>query len=686
MTHKLKETLQLVSGVNATILSADDSPKKIPTFEMVAYTGQEVVKYGIRFIVDVAGIKFNRSEIPIRKEHSALMGVGHADKIWVDDNKLMASGVISRDTEDAREVVASAKKSFPWQASIGIQHTRVEEIRAGAVVTVNGNTFAGPGYVIRESKLGEISFVDAGADDATSASIAASLDSTQSGNLENIMENENDTGATTVPAATPAAPAAQPATQLNQDAGAAPAAPPKPMATSFDQLAAEGQAENHRRNSILQMSQDAVNENPAMAVEITKLGQQATEAGTSVTDFKFQLMAQSQTYPGIGGPRSDRRESSSVLEAGLCITGGMSDAELASEFSETELNQADDRFKGSLMLHDIVDKFARQNGFTGHSVLSDPDAAIQFAAMSGSMQLAAASTISVQGILSNVANKFLARGFDSVESVMDMISSTRNAKDFKRITSYSLTGDFTYKKVAANGELEHAKADEVSYGNQVGTRGIQFALTREHLINDDLGVFTSMQRKHGRGGRLTLNEVFWATYLAGRSSGFWHVDNNNVIVGAASALGMDSMTAAKTKYAKQTDTNGKPLGSTPAILLVPSALEAQADQILKSTEVRGTGSNFGTANVHAGTLKRVSSAYLGNTAIHDNASDTGWDLLASPADLPTIEVAYLKGRKRPTVESAKMPIGFLGIQFMAYFDFGVELQEHRGSVHSNGTD
>ena len=40
-------------------------------------------------------------------------------------------------------------------------------------MTVNGRQYAGPLNVVRKATLGEISFVDLGADGATSASVAA---------------------------------------------------------------------------------------------------------------------------------------------------------------------------------------------------------------------------------------------------------------------------------------------------------------------------------------------------------------------------------------------------------------------------------------------------------------------------------------------------------------------------------
>ena len=79
----------------------------------------------------------------------------------------------------------------------------------------------------------------------------------------------------------------------------------------------------------------------------------------------------------------------------------------------------------------------------------------------------------------------------------------------------------------------------------------------------------------------------------------------------------------------------------------------------------------------------------GNHAYMANSSYTGysalaWYLLANPRDLATIEVCFLNGVQRPTVESADADFNVLGIQVRGFFDFGVALKEHRAGVKMKG--
>ena len=161
--------------IEVTAADGTDEVAKLPRFRMVAYTGTPMRIAGWRFpvVIDLAGLAVPSQSRPIRFSHDASAGVGHTDAIRVDDGQLVASGMISRDTPAAREVVASSKNGFPWQASVGASVEEFEFVKERQTAIVNGREFAGPLNVVRKSMLSEISFVDLGADAQTSATVAA---------------------------------------------------------------------------------------------------------------------------------------------------------------------------------------------------------------------------------------------------------------------------------------------------------------------------------------------------------------------------------------------------------------------------------------------------------------------------------------------------------------------------------
>ncbi|MCY3024584.1 MAG: HK97 family phage prohead protease, partial [Planctomycetota bacterium] len=179
MPHpKTTETLaplHLTCTMQIEAADGPDAKAALPRFRMIAYTGGPMRVAGWRYpvIVDLSGLTIPSQNRPIRLGHDAAQGIGHTDSIRVDGGQLLAGGVVSRDTSAAKEVVASSRNGFPWQASIGASVEEAEFVKENQKAVVNGQEVTGPVNVIRKASLGEISFVDLGADGRTSASVAA---------------------------------------------------------------------------------------------------------------------------------------------------------------------------------------------------------------------------------------------------------------------------------------------------------------------------------------------------------------------------------------------------------------------------------------------------------------------------------------------------------------------------------
>jgi hypothetical protein len=167
--------LALACAFTLEAAKSEDKPGACPRFKMVAYTGarMNLGKWQNPVVVDLAGIRAPSQTMPVRMNHDIECGIGHTTEVGVKDGQLVAAGMMSRGTPEAQECVTAAKNGFPWQASIGADSMRVEEVKAGAKAEVNGRTEEGPVDIVRECMLREISLVDAGADGATSVEIAA---------------------------------------------------------------------------------------------------------------------------------------------------------------------------------------------------------------------------------------------------------------------------------------------------------------------------------------------------------------------------------------------------------------------------------------------------------------------------------------------------------------------------------
>jgi hypothetical protein len=114
---------------------------------------------------------------------------------------------------------------------------------------------------------------------------------------------------------------------------------------------------------------------------------------------------------------------------------------------------------------------------------------------------------------------------------------------------------------------------------------------------------------------------------------------------------------------------------------VPTALKVPAEMLMKSiqlNETTTTNKAKPSANPHVGKFDVVSSVYLSNPTF-TGASDKAWYLLADPNRLPAIEVAFLNGVDRPTVEKTDADFNTLGVMFRGCIDFGVREQDQSGT-------
>jgi hypothetical protein len=556
---------------------------------------------------------------------------------------------------------------------------------------------------VRRSSLGEISFVDLGADGATSALVTATTPSSNpipstDTNLpgDPSMKNQTATNpdtqaanppvAVTTPAAassnnsqesTVAARAVVPAT--NGDAATpsvtttASATPPvQAQATNTSPCVEELRAAAVKETERIAAVHALASGHPAIEAKAIKEGWDATRTELEV------LRASRPSAPAVH--MRTQEVTQDILEAACLISAQHTGVEEVC--SEQALEAATRRYRGGIGLQELLMEAAWANGYQGRN-FRDTREVLRCAFPGGAIQAGGLSSIDIGGILSNVANKFLLEGFSTVERTWRNIAMVGPVTDFKAITRYRLIGKDQYDRVAPGGELKHGTLGETKYQNQADTYGLMLSIDRRDLINDDLGAITTVPKKLGRGAGLKINDVFWTTFL--NNASFFSVDNKNLLTGADTALTIDGLTKAETTFLEQVDPDGKPLGTMPAIVLVPPALSAQGTQLFKSLEMRETTANakYPVANPHQGKFRVEVSRYLSNPQIA-GSSNKAWYLLAEPADLALIEVVFLNGQESPTIESAAADFDTLGVVMRGYHDFGCALQEPRAGIKNLG--
>jgi hypothetical protein len=167
------------------------------------------------------------------------------------------------------------------------------------------------------------------------------------------------------------------------------------------------------------------------------------------------------------------------------------------------------------------------------------------------IQASGFTSLSLSGVLSNVANKGLIAAYTAVEVVWNQFCAVRSHGDFKVHTRYRLDSTGAFKKVAADGELKHIGLSDSSFTNQLGTFGAIIALTRQMMINDDLGAFMDIPTMLGRLAALRIEEAAFVLLLSNPSSFFAAGNRNYMPPAPARRCRSPSLTTAEQKFRDQ---------------------------------------------------------------------------------------------------------------------------------------
>lgn len=685
MPTKAKPLIAMTAPVSVQAAAKVEGEEKGPaTFTSIFYTGgqMDINGWDLPVVIDLAGLTPG-NVLVANQYHDATKPVGNF-AVANDGHSLVANGTATAATAARDEVVNSAAAGYQWQASLEVVPARggVDTVKKGEKVTVNGQEFEGPLYVTRKGTLKGFAFVTHGADDNTSAAIAAIAAGHKEKTMEPKLKAFIEEMGFEAESLTETQLANMKAAFEGKSVKAAPAA------GSLDAIMAEKKAQQERRDQIIEIAATmADSTSPQNNDAIKELAQTAIDAKWTVDKFKMELM-----YAAIpnntGGvyihtPDRDRGKTltNRVLEAAICVSGGLKDVE--KQFKDEELQLAHDRFKNGIGLKELIIVAAEANGYrnrSGYNIDREVQAAAFGVNQPRSQYAAGFSTFSLPNTVASTSNRFLKEGWNAVDQTLLHISAVRSVRDFKTITTFSLTGGFQFEKLTADGEIPHATPSELTYSNKADTYGIMFAVTRQDYINDDLGALSTVPRKIGRGGMLKLNDIGWAKFL--NNSAFFTSGRNNVNTAVAD-MTPGGLSATETIFMSQTDADGKPLGATPRILLVPTALSSAASTLMSSQGFIGGSTTVPGGNIWAGRFQVESSPYLHNTAYTGNSA-VAWYMLADPSDIAVLEIVALNGKIEPTVETADTDFNTLGFQMRGYSDVGVELQEYRGGVRADG--
>lgn len=554
--------------------------------------------------------------------------VGHVEKAWIEDNR--GKALVRFDEDEQSDTIFQKVQSGTLQGvSVGYSIKRYEVLDEKDSVSSNGR-FKGPDtYVVTDWEPLEISIVSVPADPTvgvgrSAEEIHTSIDTQEeekSMDEKEILKTEDVKSTEPVEAGITQADLAK---AMEQE---------RKRTSEITALFRDFDVEGADEAIVMGVS---VDEARAMVMDQLR----ARNKGVSVTmgeaeSDKFRAAAQDAVLMAVGIPVADAAPGAHELRSHSMV-------ELAREALQREglkANYADNM------------EMAR--------------AAIN-------------STSTFPAIMSNLADKSVMNGFNEAETTFQIWAGKGSNRDFKEAARVALSEAGNLELVPEGGQFPQDVFGEASARTKVATYGKIFSLTRQAIINDDLGLFSKIATKYGSAAKRLVNKMVYAqltgTVKMQDNVALFDAKHGNVAT-TGEALSLKAIAKAITAMRRQKGiTDAANLNITPKYLVVPPELEVTAYQIVNSTAAVD-GTNSGVVNPYKGRFVVVADAEL--------TDPDAWYLVADANQHDTIEVTYLNGVETPRLET-RQGFDVDGIEYKVAFDVGVDAIDFRGLYKNAG--
>lgn len=553
--------------------------------------------------------------------------LGSARNFRIDGDQLLAD-VFLADGATGEAIGHKIAGGHLTDLSIGYQVQEGHFIPDGQVQTIDGREFAGPVKVVTLWEIKEVSLTPIGAD--KKAKIRSMPEKTRS--LPTMQQIQN-------------APDQDQAQTRNADDAV--------------------QAERQRVSEITDIcAQAGLME---YAKRFVADGSSPDVARRAVFDHLTrtapQPMGDRRIDVDMGATDTEKREAA-ILDA-LCVRAGVRPEKPA---------PGHEQFRG-MTLHDLARNTLESlgtntRGLTRSEVMSK-------ALTTRSMN----TTSDYPLLLSNLTGKVLRESYKAAPQTFKEWTSEGQVSDFKLQHRLILSEAADLKPVAEGAEYEFSSFNEGGETFTVGKIGRIFRCSWEQLVNDDLGAFSRVARAFSMAAARNLNatvyNVLTGNPVMADTEQLFSVAHAN-IAEAGGALSIESLSEARRSMRRQKGLNSDyPLGISPEILIVPSALETAAYQLIETAGGYDPEGGFGTQNPFYRRMKIVVDPVL------DDSSESAWFVAANPAQFDTVEVSYLDGRTQPWVdEQTEFEVDAFSTKIR--FVFGVCPLDFRGLYMNEG--
>jgi HK97 family phage prohead protease len=262
-------------------------------------------------------------------------------------------------------------------------------------------------------------------------------------------------------------------------------------------------------------------------------------------------------------------------------------------------------------------------------------------------------------LVSNAMGKVALDRYRAAESPLKTLCRQRTLPNFKESTAIRLGEMGRLEEIAENGEITHTSRAENGETMRLKTFARGVTVSRNLLINDDLGMLGDTTAALGEAAAQTEADIL-VDLIVGNpnlSDGTAVFDASRSNVGSAAAPSVAALTEARQAMRTRTGLDGKTIiSAAPRYVLVPADLETEAEQVLASIQPNKSDD----VNPFGGKLTLL---------VEPRLPAGTWYVFADTARLAAMQYAYLSSAQGVQIQRTEA-WDTLGMKFRAFLDFG----------------
>lgn len=275
--------------------------------------------------------------------------------------------------------------------------------------------------------------------------------------------------------------------------------------------------------------------------------------------------------------------------------------------------------------------------------------------------------------LSDTQGRVLAASYKAAASGLKPLAREVSLPDFRARTFIRTSGISDLEKVNESGEFRRGTFDHAGESVKLATYGKVFGISRQALVNDDIGALADIPAKLGAAAARFEADQLGALLVSNAGAGptmadavaLFHATHGN-LAGAGAAPAEATLGAARLAMRAQTDDAGFLISVVPKYLVVGPALETAAEKLLAAIQPTQT------SDVQPIRLTLVVEPRLAGNA---------WYVVDPTVD--GLVYAHLAGEGGPQIES-RAGFDVDGVETRVRLDFGATFIDWRGWYRNAG--